>query len=1011
MRRLLIGFLLVFLVSVVRAQNVPPLAVDASAISDANVKAEPNSKSATVVELKDKSKFIVRAAVEGEALVTIGSIDNPLWYQVRVTDKNKVIEGYIWSGFVNLDGLDALLNDLESQLNKGHIDDAAKVSNEGLALATQLKNQTWIGDFGVAIGKIQKVQGQYDLAIANIQASLKIWREQGFLSREANSLLVLGDVYRAKGEPYQALTYYQKALDVEKSVGDTVGIYSAQLNLAEANAEQGYYGKAEELIKLPERSSIPLSDDEWAALNNRVQLLQGDIYRARGDTANAVKLYTSLQSDQKDAFNAQIFIRLGNISRSQGSYNLALEQYNQALNLATQLGDVGLQTELAQVIGDVYRSQGRYVLAVDYYSQALAAAQANDDSDAQGTLLNRMGGAYLVQGAYEKAKELFDQALSIGRPNTLIRIDALINLGGLAVKENDPGHALEYYSEGYDLAQVIGSSDQSAMISQRLGDIYLMRGRYDTALKYLNEALQYYHNAGDKIDESATLVRRGLAYEVMGQSADAIVDYQAAIAINEAVLREAALSEAVTSISRQFETLAPYQRLAVLLAQTGDMEGALTSVERGRAILTRNELAGAKLELPTGADKDLIAKEVELRLDIEAKQKYLDSLRNDYSVSYRERTKAENALKKARNDYEKHLEKMQLRGGLVARQLAFNTAKLQQIQKALGKDTTLVLYAMDSGISQSDLTLNLGGVVFIVTAKTIDAVPLNFTSADVAQHLTAFAADRKTNVGELSQLYALLFAPIKDKLTTKSLVIVPDGILNYVPFAALQASDGRYVIDDYAVSTVNSATTLVLLKQRKETRKDTQALIMAQPVAAGLPRLENARTEALDSAEYYSVDPFINATEDDLRQNISGKNILQISAHAELDPFAPLYSVIHLAATDQNDGRVEVREIYQLQMKPGMALVVLSGCETGTGGSGEDFGLLTRAFLASGAQRVVASLWTVDDAATDQLITSFIKSRMEAPDDATALQQAMISIRQQFPDPYYWASFTLTGVP
>ena len=89
----------------------------------------------------------------------------------------------------------------------------------------------------------------------------------------------------------------------------------------------------------------------------------------------------------------------------------------------------------------------------------------------------------------------------------------------------------------------------------------------------------------------------------------------------------------------------------------------------------------------------------------------------------------------------------------------------------------------------------------------------------------------------------------------------------------------------------------------------------------------------------------------------------------------------------------------------------MSGCDTGSGGTGEDFGLLNRAFLATGAEKVVSSLWSVDDAATADLLTTFIEARQSGLGEAAALRQAMLQTRESYPDPYYWASFTLTGQP
>jgi len=60
---------------------------------------------------------------------------------------------------------------------------------------------------------------------------------------------------------------------------------------------------------------------------------------------------------------------------------------------------------------------------------------------------------------------------------------------------------------------------------------------------------------------------------------------------------------------------------------------------------------------------------------------------------------------------------------------------------------------------------------------------------------------------------------------------------------------------------------------------------------------------------------------------------------------------------------------------------------------------------------VVASLWRVDDAATAELLTTFIEVRTETGNDAEALRTAMLATRESHPEPYYWASFVLNGLP
>ena len=187
--------------------------------------------------------------------------------------------------------------------------------------------------------------------------------------------------------------------------------------------------------------------------------------------------------------------------------------------------------------------------------------------------------------------------------------------------------------------------------------------------------------------------------------------------------------------------------------------------------------------------------------------------------------------------------------------------------------------------------------------------------------------------------------------------------------------------------------------------------MLAQANAPGLQSLANAQSEASAVAKLLGVAPILDATESDLRSKVKGSKVLHISAHAELDKFAPLFSAIYLKGDAKYDGRIEAREVYELDLTRGTELVVLSGCNTASGGNGEDFGVLTRAFFAAGTPRVVASLWSVDDQATAFLITTYFAQRAKLDNDAEALRAAMLATRAKYPDPYFWASFVLSGLP
>jgi CHAT domain-containing protein len=116
----------------------------------------------------------------------------------------------------------------------------------------------------------------------------------------------------------------------------------------------------------------------------------------------------------------------------------------------------------------------------------------------------------------------------------------------------------------------------------------------------------------------------------------------------------------------------------------------------------------------------------------------------------------------------------------------------------------------------------------------------------------------------------------------------------------------------------------------------------------------------------------------------------------------------------KNDGRLEVHEIYELDLTKVTNLVVLSACQTNLGllSRGDDVVGLNRAFLYAGTPAIIASLWSIDDEATGLLMQRFYTYFKEGINPAEALQKAQKELRQQRPEyshPYYWSAFILTG--
>jgi CHAT domain-containing protein len=233
--------------------------------------------------------------------------------------------------------------------------------------------------------------------------------------------------------------------------------------------------------------------------------------------------------------------------------------------------------------------------------------------------------------------------------------------------------------------------------------------------------------------------------------------------------------------------------------------------------------------------------------------------------------------------------------------------------------------------------------------------------------------------------------------------------LHYLPFSAL-AYDSKYFGDRVELFTLPSASVLPFIKERK--RNAERLLAVAQKEAPGLALLEYADSEAQSIAQLYGTTPLLTptATKAKFRALAGDYDVLHLAAHGQLDPNAPLFSQIFLAPETGDTGRLNVSEVYDLNLKK-VNLVVLSACDTqlGTKSKGDDIVGLSRAFIYAGTPSIIASLWTVEDQVTKELMVSFYTFLRRGMGKAAALQAAQREIRKTHPHPYYWAAFILTG--
>jgi hypothetical protein len=270
----------------------------------------------------------------------------------------------------------------------------------------------------------------------------------------------------------------------------------------------------------------------------------------------------------------------------------------------------------------------------------------------------------------------------------------------------------------------------------------------------------------------------------------------------------------------------------------------------------------------------------------------------------------------------------------------------------------------------------------------------------------------------LSDLHNLLIAPIQDLLPPtpdQEVVFVPHRSLFLVPFAALQDSAGRYLIEDHTIRTAPSIQVLDLTRQQRQTISGEGITIVGNPtMPKGLAQLPGTEKEAQAIAAMFGAEILTgdDATQTTVTQAMKNSRFVHLATHGLLDGFGDdaqnIPGAIALAPTEADDGFLTTSEILELNLNSEM--VVLSACDTGRGTITEDGVIgLSRSFMGAGVPSVVVSLWQVPDISTSDLMIEFYKQLQSNPDKAQALRQAMLINLEKYPNPKDWAGFTLMG--
>ena len=981
-----------------------------------------------------------RARVQGQMLTEEGM---QFLIKQTATSKNQALETFqksipVWQAAKDPDHEARAFYYVAYTLNHlDHYEEAAEAARKGRPLAQSTGNRNLEAFLLDELGSSFNNRGERKQALDIFLEALKLHSDADPIGRSM-TLNDIGIAYWGIGDRRKALDYMEQVVSLLHETGDVLKESTTLGNMCVLHNDLGEYKEAMELC------------------------------------SKALEIKREIQDFTGQATTLS---NTGNIYGNLGDYQKALDLYQQALAIHNSVKtDQGAAIVIAN-IGWAYGQLGEYEKAIDYYTRVLESFRKRKNDAGLAKTYNNIGVNYAKLNDFSKALEFHLQALEL-RPEKNDRDGRAASLNNIANCYDhlgDKQKALAYYTQAIALHRSVQNDRQLATTLKNVGVFHRDQGQIPKALEYLNEARTLSVKVGDRDTEASILFE--IAKIELGRddllSARKLIEQ--AIAQSESVrinLKSQSFRTSYLASVRQYYEfeIEVLMRLHQQRPNEGFDRTAIEVSEKSRARSLLELLREARAEIQQGVDPSLIERESHLRrLIAEAAERQTRLLSGKYTEEQALAASKEiDALTTEYDQVQGRIRQSSPRYASLVEPAPLSVAEIQKrvldqntllLEYALGEQKSFVWVVAHDSVKSFELpgraAIEQGAKRFyqLLTERGV-AMP-NETLAQRQQRLDHVDTDYPQAAVSLSRM---LLAPVAAELGQKRLLIVAEGVLQYVPFAALPLSGDveRPLIVDHEIVNLPSASVLAMLREEFGNRKPASksVAVIADPVfTANDPRLATAvKTAVKDSpfadAQRSAAESGVNdlsrlrfsRQEADEIARLAGatRNLKAVDFAANrstaTDPRLGDYQIVHFAThglinnqhpdlsgvvlslVDEKgrpqNGFLRLYDIYNLKLNAD--LVVLSACQTALGKEIKGEGLvgLTRGFMYAGAPRVVATLWRIDDRATADMMRRFYESMLkDGLRPSAALRAAQLSMLRdrRWHSPHFWAPFTIQG--
>jgi CHAT domain-containing protein/Tfp pilus assembly protein PilF len=699
-------------------------------------------------------------------------------------------------------------------------------------------------------------------------------------------------------------------------------------------------------------------------------------------------------------------------------------------------------------------------------------------------LLNNIGTAYGSLGQYDKAIKHFQQALEIvrrsGKENLIGA--SLGNIGLVYYNWGQYNKAIEHIQQALEIARRLGDESSIATYLSNIGAVYKSWGKYDKALKHYQQALEIAHRLGEKSSIATFLDGIGWSYDSLGQHDKAIKQFQESMNLKEKLRLTATGDVRRDYLASQIFT---YQSLVSAYLQNSQPMKALETTELFHARLLAERLVGGSAQSELLAEDILLGEEAQTATRRESGLSPVSNS-NNRGMEAIQRTQqglsdSTAILVYANSDTDNLIQMILTQDSLLGKQVPNKIflAKAKALYGQVAQDNFVkqrgfkpINKSEDTTKTKKDNNRSENFTWIINYYRTLLTNPDNQTSGLSLRKRAEANPDSSDSFYHLSRLlYDLLILPMEDKIQDKTeLIIVPDGILSFLPFEILVDANGHYLSEKYSISYTPSLATLDSLSNRQY-GSDRQPLlafggaVYDDTTNYAQDMISNAKQMALleknvhqtvsrgssvrntygslgigkwanlpdTLKEVNKIAALVPGTEVVTGSNVSEARIKELSDSGELANYRVLHFATHGITVPEvpelsalvlsqfhserggEDGYLRMGEIAKLKLKSDF--VNLSACETGLGKiyGGEGVVGLMQSFLLAGANGISVSLWQVADHSTALFMENIYRL---VEQNGMSYKDAMTMVRRRFMKgefgekyraPYYWAPFVYYG--